>query len=777
MATTVKFLSEKYGNYQDNYYTDNYTALITTLLTKVKFTREVNLGVTNGVILENNFNGDFQAINCAIVEHDMQGNHLYKIIKKVFIKRNLWRITMVKDLVSSKYQGLLSSDVLVSRLGISRTTFDPLLFQKDVLDLSEVKKGQVLLGELAGVKSYGYLAIWKRDSLNGTDIKWNSTARGATDYDISVTNIADFPGYSNREFISGIKSVVVKISDSVAGKFSITVSVPSSGPSTKIIRTTGIVDPMNYTSVKLQDYKIEDRLESRCANHDFGLTYGSVDANVGKVVYESSSGKYYTVSRKKVARVANASIPDVDIAYVLNATSYVTVNTGEYFISEQVYKYDFTLIRTVPLIEKTLSAYASCVDQPFQMFFIPIIEDATLRYDGKDYVSSKMITEAMLYDLIGTYSGEAGKLLDVQVVPYMPVEGLSTNWNSATKVFTVESDSLVDIATPDTEDYIVPIYSVLYASYSTYIPYVRTVEDYKIEQKRKYLITSPSGATAYDFSVAKNDGITGFFVDIDLRPFATFHRVQPNFGSLYGSTYRDTRGLIWQEDTSLTMVSSAWETYKRQNVNYMNTFNTDINYKRSALAIDQEANWGNYGFDAGKRIIVAGIEAVTFTAEAIAQDIFFGAKGAMSGGVGAAVIMGGALLGEALESSQVAYNNAMDTKKLTNEINTSRQQFNYNIGNIKAIPENVEKVNGVFNTNNYVPYVQEFEPTLDEIAYYNRYLDLFGVNVGMMVDLSVKTFDYVQGSVLKFSEPITNEEYIELHAQLSRGARKIGMEE
>ena len=86
-----------YGNYQDNYYTRDYQNLINTLQAEVELTCSVNLG-SDGVVISNVFKGDFTKYNCAIVEHEVDGTHLYKIVKKQFIKRNLWRITMDKKI-------------------------------------------------------------------------------------------------------------------------------------------------------------------------------------------------------------------------------------------------------------------------------------------------------------------------------------------------------------------------------------------------------------------------------------------------------------------------------------------------------------------------------------------------------------------------------------------------------------------------------------------------------------------------------------------------------
>lgn len=776
MGTKVKFLSEKYGNYQDSWYTNNYQALLTTLLGKVQFTCEVNLGVTDGVVIENNFNGDFSNINCAIVEHDTQGTHLYKLIKKAFIKRGLWRVTMVKDLVSSKYTDLINSKVLVSRLGISRQLYDPILFQKEVLDLSEVKTSQELLNEIPGVKSYGYLAIWKRDSLDGNSIIWKSENRGAMKSDISVTDLQDYANYDNKQTYASEVSLKYNLR-STPSTIDNDKSIGMWAKKTLTGLTSGVIWPdyfkENYWSSSYNAGVLEERIRALVDSYPLMGSDDDVTSDLGKVIFESSTGNYYEITRKSDFNTSTVELTNNQVTTLLGTGSWNKVTGASIYSKNTFYEYDYNLLYTVPVTEKTFGLYANTIDQPFQMFYIPIIEGGRIGIGSYSYMTNRTLTESMLYDLISAYSGTAGKLVDVQLIPYSPVDGFRGAWNPNTKVLDTTNLDLVDsfIFSGEESSEVVAIFNVNYASYSTYIPYNITFNDYKLEQKKKYILTSPSGSINYDFSVAKNGGLDGFYVEVDLRPFASFHRLQPNFKNLYGSTFKDTRGLIWQEDTSLTQVSDAWETYRRQNINYLNSFNTEQNYKRSALAIDQEANIGNYNRDAGKRLISAGIEAATFAAEAVAQDVFLGVKGGMSGGVGAAAIMGGALLNEAIEREQLAYNNRMDKKKLTNEIDYSRQQFNYNIGNIKAIPENVEKVNGVYSTNNFVPYIQVFTPTAEEEEYYSRYLDLYGVNCGMMVDLSVKEFNYLQGVIVLFSSTITNEEYDELQFQLKRGCR------
>lgn len=789
MSATVRFLYDIYGNHQDGYYTDNYSNLIGLLQTKVKFSRSVNLGVSDGVILENNFNGDFQSINCAIVESDYYGTHLYKIIKKVFIKRDLWRITMVKDVISQKYQEILDSYVLVSRLGLDRSKFDPLLFMDEVMELSEVKVAQDDITEITNTKTYGYLAIWARDSLDGENITWTPSNVTVQDYDIYVNDIEDFEAYGKVKGINTRTESVIWFGSGTEPHEKRLLVVDNE----RNVLRTGFVDDGTYypnnevlnVTIPLATAPTDEYMINELWGHNMFQRYydnsqyiSNFDSYVGKVI-RTASGRYYEVGVNNLGtRIVNRDIDNNALSDIFNRSisNSQVVERPKTRITETLSEFTYTDITIYNPLETKLSAYPNAIDQPFQFMYIPITE-IPVKYDDEFYRTDGTTVERMMYDLIKTYGGENAKLLDVQMLPYSPVSGFREAFVNDFDAFDLDTLQPTDVII--TGDIIIPIFSVNYASYKLSISLNQDiiVTDYKLEQKKKYVLTSPSGATVYEFSAAKNKGLYGYLITVDIRPFASYHRIQPIFTSLYGSNFVDTRGLIWQEDTSLTQISSAWETYKRQNINFMNTFNTELNYKRSQQAITHEANWGNYGFDAGKRMTEAVVEAGTFAAEAVAQDFWFGAKGGVSGGVGAGIIMGGAIVTEAIEAGQLAYNNKMDTKLLDNEISVAREQFNYNLGNIKAIPENLEKVSGIFQTNNYVPYLQTFEPTEDEQAMYNDYLDLNGVNVGAVVNIRNKDFDYIKGTIVKFSAPITNEEYTELHTQLSRGVRKYTTEQ
>jgi len=127
MKSTVYFGYTTYGNYLENYYTDNYNILIQDLIEQFsrdnpEMIQEVNLGITDGVAIKNNFKGDFTKFNTAIVVRTINGvqeSDLYFIISKTFVRRNIWSITLMKDVISKYYQEIINSDISVNRLGLN----------------------------------------------------------------------------------------------------------------------------------------------------------------------------------------------------------------------------------------------------------------------------------------------------------------------------------------------------------------------------------------------------------------------------------------------------------------------------------------------------------------------------------------------------------------------------------------------------------------------------------------------------------------------------------
>ncbi len=795
----VKFASSIYGNYLDNYYTNDYTSLITLLENQSLITWEGNLGFIDGVVISNVFKGDFTKVNCAVVQHELYGKHLYKITNKKFIRRGIWSITMVKDMVSSNYNNLLNSKILVERIGIDRTKFNPILLLKEPLQLSSVKKQHILLREINNKTSYGYLLFWKRNSLDGT-ITWQPTSYNYEDYDIIVNKLEDFKYYNKQIYreldIEGSTNIYDGSPFSGTRSFinlhfrMLDTRVLSAVDLVKNTVSSSVLDSKAYTTTNRDDFAIvEDKAITQNSYYedyaknkilellkDYLIDSEEEPASnyVNKTILEKSTGKVYKINISEHQGSASRPINVMSKELLFNIfgvpfNNPITSSTEFHIMEGEWYEYTYEVLRTIENPTYKFSVYPENEEQPFQIQFIPILTNINVSYKGNKYSTEHNHIVRLLYDLISKYGGDNSKLIDIQMIPFAPIQNLKGYYDSATNTFDLSASSVRDVFISDST--IIPIFNVSKCDYMGTISYDENVIDYKVDSYKTYRLTSPSGANTYDFDITLNGGLNGFIYRCSLRPYASYFCLQPKFKNIYGRNYNDTRGLIWKEDSSITQISNAWETYKRQNINYLNSFNANMNYKQSSFNINKEATWGNYGFDASQRLIAAGVDAAKTAAEAVAND-FFGIKGAMSGGTAAGVIMGGAALSEGLEAGQTAYNIHKEEQLFKVGIENERNQFNYQLSNIKALPENLDKVSGIYTTNNKVPYLQVFEPTEEEKTYLNDYLDLKGVNVGMVLDIKNMEFNYIQGAIIKMNTSITNEEYKELHKQLAQGVRK-----
>ena len=212
----------------------------------------------------------------------------------------------------------------------------------------------------------------------------------------------------------------------------------------------------------------------------------------------------------------------------------------------------------------------------------------------------------------------------------------------------------------------------------------------KVEsQCNKYRLCSPNYQGSFDFNVAKAGGSIDYFIaECTYKPFTPYIKVAPQFSYMYGANYGDARGLICGGEFSLPRITDAWESYQLQNKNYQNIFNREI----QNLTIEQDLQMR-------EQLISGGIGIAT--------------SGAIGAGVGAKVGGGwGALAGGIVGTAGGAAGLAVDADFLAKRQRETKQlaidKFNYQLGNIKALPYTLTKV-GAFDINSKIwPFVEYY---------------------------------------------------------------------
>ena len=388
---------------------------------------------------------------------------------------------------------------------------------------------------------------------------------------------------------------------------------------------------------------------------------------------------------------------------------------------------------------------------PYAIFYMP--------YEGFSWYTDKTHTDRIFQpkevslglagEISRKFSG-AGVLLDLQVLPFCPQAyiGYDGGYRSG-YIPTFKLPILKDASGGGTETggYIGLLTAGPHTSGSVYkeaggtgTPLTNerlliSVNDIKKESATQTArIVSPNGNGVWEFVPAKAvyDTTTklGFTFYMTCKPYQPFIKVEPAFGRLYGGNYKDARGMICTGDFSLPQVSDAWTTYQIQNKNYEGMFNRQI----ESLDLQQSIQ--------EKQEIVS---AITGTIGAAVQG---GTTGALvGGGVGAAI---GAGVGAIASGVGAGFDAHYNKQLRADQRGAMIDQFNMQLGNIKAMPNTVTKLGSILADQPLVPYLEIYDCTDKEKNNFDNYLSLRSYTINRYG----KLYDYVKATGRTFLKGI-----------------------
>ena len=431
------------------------------------------------------------------------------------------------------------------------------------------------------------------------------------------------------------------------------------------------------------------------------------------------------------------------VAYYLNLTNFIITarklqniqGTYTYSISQSVRKLD---------------------DAPYKMFCMPYYTGQyTYRFsvDGSSYIDvDKDVQMAWAISI----AKELGKsLYDLQILPYCPI----SNWEMATNRAISSKDKTVDI------DYVVlkgaSDLNYGYCSFcdisskEQFLKYPVEVLDYKIEnQCDMYRLCSPNYASVFEFNAARNGGIEGYNVRYTYKPYQPFINVAPKFGKLYGKDFKDNRGLILSGDFSLPIVTEAWINYQLQNKNYQLAFDRQI-----------ENMEVNYGWQRAQGI-----------ANAVVGTIQGGTTGAMAGGMvgGPAGAAAGVLLGTGAAIAGGALDLTMQQSLHNEALDFAKDNFGFQLGNIKALPNTLNKVSSIVANSKLFPFVEYYTCTKEERQAFHDKLTYNGMTIGRIgkIEKFLNPGDiqtYVKGQLIRLEGKHDTHEINEIANEFMKG--------
>ena len=315
-------------------------------------------------------------------------------------------------------------------------------------------------------------------------------------------------------------------------------------------------------------------------------------------------------------------------------------------------------------------------------------------------------------------------VLDLQLLPYCPLQSLITS----SKVITLrdkDKTAVCGVYSGNTTDLLLVAENANFT-----LDILQTIEingfydgDVSSAFKMKFLndctmvrLCSPNYNGLFEFNLAKNGGqVNKINADVTLRPFNPYIHLNPDFDHLYGTDFDDIRGLVCSGDFSLGIINDAWNVYEIQNKNYQAIFdrqiqNLDVN---NAIA-RQEAGWG----------MAAGV-----------------VSGAASGAAGGAIVGGGwgALAGAVIGAGTSAVGGAMDLANLQKKQQETRSyaidNYNLQLGNVRALPYSITKTSALTYNNKLFPFIEIYTCTEEEEWAYYLKLWWNGMTIGKIDEL------------------------------------------
>lgn len=382
-------------------------------------------------------------------------------------------------------------------------------------------------------------------------------------------------------------------------------------------------------------------------------------------------------------------------------------------------------------------------DAPYCMFCIPYGQ-LKYRHDNTQYM-----TEAAnaLNLATGIAQGLSGAIYDLQLLPYCPIELIRTTF--ADSIF-------LDLDDQEVESEVAPMYfddfnTIMFFArksagsfnikYNYYLNRDRAIRYKVMQQTTKFRLCSPNYAGVFEFNPYKfKEDVANINVDYTYKPYQPYIHLNPNFSGLYGQDYDDCRGLICGGDYSLPISADAWKQYELNNKNYQLAFDRQIeNMEINNAILKEREKWA-----IGTGTVSGGVAGA--------------GAGAMSGAGGWGALAGGILgTGASLAGGLLDY--AYNEQLRQEAIDYTKDQFSYQLGNIKALPYTLAKVSA-YNINNKIfPFIEVYEATEEErealtnkILYNGMSIGRIGKLVDYIPNKPISEWGYFKGKVIRLED-------------------------
>lgn len=402
---------------------------------------------------------------------------------------------------------------------------------------------------------------------------------------------------------------------------------------------------------------------------------------------------------------------------------------------------------TTETISYNFTQTNNCEDEPYGIICFPYKANdkynRSIKFDSI-YSLDERIAVAIVNSLTAAGVGTEEKIYDAQIVPYCPFDINSLtlvndieiqfpdDWTEGEEYTYIKNSSNEKICFslhPKTSKF--TKFADLTTEISIDCPFIYTngKKDYKSENELSFFrISSPNYNGIFEFSRAKNRGLDIFKIDCHYKPYNPYIHVAPNFGGLFGEDFNDARGLICSGDFSMSVVSDKYEEYKLQNKNFNEIFARQIESLDIQHDIQQSKNIASLGISAAKGAIggaIAGTNPATIALGAVA--------GLTSGIIN-------------ISSSEKQYRDNRDA---------TIDQHNFQLANIQAIPNSLNRVDSYNSNNKIFPFLEWYTCTDEEKEIFRDKIKYEGMTVNALgkiityINRTNDDFTFVKGKIIR----------------------------
>ena len=654
------------------------------------------------------------------------------IIESVRLLNGQYKLTLRRDLIVDNLDILLDAPCFIEKATLDSSNH--LIFNKENMTFNQIKTSETLLKDAAGCGwIVGYTA--KGATMESQTV----TTRSLSFYD-TVENLENY--YNSVKGLDGLVRL---------GNYDATWIFRdyTERANTYRIGAVNNCEPVNDANLAiLNNLKVTNELINVTkSSYNLGSNVTTLLKYDGKIVKDANN-HYFKVKVENAANTYNVVAEGSVRLEMQNIATAAGLSSGtiyEVSIESNVYSYTLTAV-TEQSFKFQIDEHYDLIDAPYGMFAIPY-GPITIKLLGElPFQTSREIGLATAARISEQWGGASAKLYDLQLLPYFPMQNLIAADGSITLT---DSKNFSKITTTDTTNFN-NIGVIIWCNSSTMefsIPYSITVADPKITNEcDMWRLSSPNYNGQFEFNAAKNGGVSYFNVDCEYKPYAPHIHIAPNFNLLYGQDFDDGRGLICAGDFSLTQTSDAFATYQRQNANYDNIFNRQIQ---------------NMEFNNNKQLL---------------SDLISGATGALSGGVAAGAVFGpGYGVGAGIASAIGGAADANINQSIRNEaLDYTKDLHGYQLGNIQSLPNSITKISSLSPDFKIFPILEYYTCTeIEKEALKNKlkYNGMTVMTIGTIRQYLRPTESYIKGKLIRldnFHDEDSN--YVsEIAAEVNKG--------